>query len=118
MMNDENHDQNLIDSINARLLSSGFDKAVIKDTIIYCKDICEFRIWHVKSKYYYYVKLIPDSGSDIFLMASNNNSYYKYRNITLGEILDTLCSCGDINKLDMYMENRDNLNALEVLACR
>ena len=55
---------------------------------------------------------------DVYLMASNNNSYYRYRKLSLDEILDALVSCKDISKLEMYMENKDNLKTLEVLACQ
>lgn len=106
--------------IDSMLLSIGFDKSITTDTSYYHKGMCEFKIWKVRTGCFCFVKLLSwnDVNDDIFLIASNNNSYYRYRNLSLDEILNILTTCKDISKLEMYMANRDNLKALEVLACR
>lgn len=110
-----------IDSI---LLPVGFDKIITTDTICYRKGICKFvliKLWKVRKDYFFYVKLYSKSYADediIYLIASNNRSEYLYKNFSLDEILNILTTCKDVNKLEMYMENRDNLKTLEVLACR
>ena len=106
--------------IDSKLLSVGFESSLTPDTLYYHKDNCEFKIWKVRTGCFCFVKLLSwnDVNDDIFLMASNNNSYYRYRNLSLDEILNILTTCKDISKLEMYMANRDNLKALEVLACR
>lgn len=106
--------------IDLMLLPNGFDKSITADTVYYRKGICEFKLWKVRTGCFFFVKLLSESyvDEDIYLIASNNNSYYLHRNISLDETLDVLTSCEDVNKLDMYMLNRDNLKALEVLACR
>lgn len=106
--------------IDLMLLPIGFDKSITIDTIYYRKGMCELRLWKVRTGCFFFVKLLTESyaGEDIYLIASNNNSYYLHKNFSLDETLDVLTSCEDINKLDMYMSNRDNLKALEVLACR
>jgi len=106
--------------IDSKLLSAGFESSLTPDTLYYHKDNCEFKIWKVRTGCFCFVKLLSwnDVNDDIFLIASNNNSYYRYRNLSLDEILNILTTCKDISKLDMYMSNRDNLKALEVLACR
>ncbi len=105
--------------IDSKLLSAGFESSLTPDTRYYYKDNCEFKIWKVRTGCFCFVKLLSwtDASEDIFLMASNNNSYYRYRNLSLDEILNVLTTCKDVNKLDMYMANRENLKALEVLAC-
>ena len=110
-----------VSEIDNRLLPKGFVKQVYPDTLFYTKGICEFKVWKTRTRRFYFIKLIPNRDNvdeDIYLMSSNNHSYYKYNNVTLTEMLDILCSCTDVNKLDMYLENRDNLNALDVLACQ
>ena len=106
--------------IDSKLLSVGFESSLTPDTLYYHKDNCEFKIWKVRTGCFCFVKLLSwnDVNDDIFLIASNNNSYYRYRNLSLDEILNILTTCKDISKLEMYMANRDNLKALEVLACR
>lgn len=106
--------------IDSKLLSAGFESSLTPDTLYYHKDNCEFKIWKVRTGCFCFVKLLSwnDINDDIFLIASNNNSYYRYRNLSLDEILNILTTCKDISKLEMYMANRDNLKALEVLACR
>ena len=106
--------------IDLMLLPNGFDKSITTDTVYYRKGICEFKLWKVRTGCFFFVKLLSESyvDEDIYLIASNNNSYYLHRNISLDETLDVLTSCEDVNKLDMYMLNKDNLKALEVLACR
>jgi hypothetical protein len=106
--------------IDSKLLSVGFKSSLTPDTLYYHKDNCEFKIWKVRTGCFCFVKLLSwnDVNDDIFLIASNNNSYYRYRNLSLDEILNILTTCKDISKLEMYMANRDNLKALEVLACR
>jgi hypothetical protein len=110
----------LEDKIDSMLLPIGFDKSLTIDTIYYHKGICELRLWKVRTGCFFFVKLLTESytGEDIYLIACNNNSYYLHKNFSLDETLDVLTSCEDVNKLDMYMSNRDNLKALEVLACR
>ena len=110
-----------VSEIDNRLLPEGFVKRVYSDTLLYTKGICEFKVWKTRIRHFYFIKLIPNRDNideDIYLMSSNNHSYYKYNYVTLAEMLDILCSCTDVNKLDMYLENRDNLNALDVLACQ
>lgn len=106
--------------IDLMLLPIGFDKTMTIDTIYYRKGMCEFKLWKVRTGCFFFVKLLSEHciDEDIYLIACNNNSYYLHKNISLDETLDILTSCEDINKLDMYMSNRDNLKALEVLACR
>ena len=106
--------------IDSKLLSVGFESSLTPDTLYYHKDNCEFKIWKVRTGCFCFVKLLSwnDVNDDIFLIASNNNSYYRYRNLSLDEMLNILTTCKDISKLEMYMANRDNLKALEVLACR
>lgn len=105
--------------IDSMLLSIGFDKSITVDTSYYHKGMCEFKLWKVRTGCFFFVKLLSENSidEDIYLIASNNNSYYLHKNISLDETLDALTSCEDINKLDMYMANRENLKALEVLAC-
>lgn len=105
--------------IDSMLLPIGFDKSITADTSYYRKGMCEFKLWKVRTGCFFFVKLEESyDDEDIYLIASNNNSYYLHKNFSLDETLDVLTSCKDINKLDMYMLNRDNLKALEVLACR
>lgn len=104
--------------IDSMLLPIGFDKSITADTCYYHKGMCEFKLWKVRTGCFFFVKLITEVDEDIYLIACNNNSYYLHRNFSLDETLDALTSCEDINKLDMYMANRENLKALEVLACR
>lgn len=110
--------------IDSMLLPVGFIKTVTIDTIYYCKGICKFvliKLWKVRKGYFFYVKLYSESCADediIYLIASNNRSNYLYKNFSLDEILNILTTCKDVNKLDMYMVNRENLKTLEVLACR
>ena len=107
------------EKIDSMLLPIGFDKIMTKDTIYYRKGICEFKLWKVRTGCFFFVKLEEScEDEDIYLIACNNNSYYLHKNFSLDETLNVLTSCKDINKLDMYMLNRDNLKALEVLACR
>lgn len=108
------------EKIDSMLLPIGFDKSLTPDTIYYHKGICEFKLWKVRTGCFFFVKLLTESyaDEDIYLIASNNNSYYLHKKFSLDETLDVLTSCEDINKLDMYMSNRDNLKALEVLTCR
>lgn len=105
--------------IDSMLLPIGFNKSITADTSYYHKGMCEFKLWKVRTGCFFFVKLEEScDDEDIYLIASNNNSYYLHKNFSLDETLDVLTSCKDINKLDMYMLNRDNLKALEVLACR
>lgn len=104
--------------IDSMLLPIGFDKIKTKDAIYYHKGICEFKLWKVRTGCFFFVRLESCDDEDIYLISCNNNSYYLHKNVSLDETLDVLTSCEDINKLDMYMVNRDNLKALEVLACR
>lgn len=106
--------------IDLMLLPIGFDKTMTIDTIYYRKGMCEFKLWKVRTGCFFFVKLLSEHSidEDIYLIACNNNSYYLHKNISLDETLDILASCEDVNKLDMYMSNRDNLKTLEVLACR
>jgi hypothetical protein len=108
------------EKIDSMLLPIGFDKSMTIDTIYYRKGICEFKLWKVRTGCFFFVKLLSESyiDEDVYLIACNNNSYYLHKNFSLDETLDVLTSCEDVNKLDMYMLNRDNLKALEVLACR
>ena len=110
----------LEEKIDSMLLPIGFEKSISVDTIYYHKGICEFKLWKVRTGCFFFVKLLTESyvDEDIYLIAGNNNSYYLHKNFSLDETLDILTSCEDVNKLDMYMLNRDNLKALEVLACR
>lgn len=108
----------LEDKIDSMLLPIGFEKSITTDTIYYNKGICEFKLWKVRTGCFFFVKLESSDDDDIYLIACNNNSYYLHKNFSLKETLDVLTSCEDINKLDMYISNRDNLKALEVLACR
>lgn len=105
--------------IDSKLLSAGFDKSITVDTSYYHKGMCEFKLWKVRTGCFFFVKLLSENSidEDIYLIACNNNSYYLYKNISLDEILNILTTCKDVNKLDMYMANRENLKALEVLAC-
>jgi hypothetical protein len=105
------------EKIDSMLLPIGFDKSMTIDTIYYRKGICEFKLWKVRTGCFFFVKLESSDDDDIYLIACNNNSYYLHKNFSLKETLDVLTSCEDINKLDMYISNRDNLKALEVLAC-
>lgn len=110
-----------VSEIDNRLLPEGFVKRVYSDTLLYTKGICQFKVWKTRTGCFYFINLIPNRDNvdeDIRLISSNNHSYYKYNNVTLSEMLDILCSCTNVNKLDMYLENRDNLNALDVLACQ
>lgn len=107
------------EKIDSMLLPIGFDKRMMTDTIYYRKGMCEFKLWKVRTGCFFFVKLLSKHiDEDIYLIACNNNSYYLHKNISLDETLYALTSCEDINKLDMYMANRENLKALEVLACR
>ena len=108
------------EKIDSKLLSAGFELSLTVDTRYYYKDNCEFKIWKVRTGCFCFVKLLSydNVDDDVYLMASNNNSYYRYRKLSLDEILDALVSCKDISKLEMYMENKDNLKTLEVLACQ
>lgn len=112
------------EKIDSLLLPVGFNKIITTDTIYYRKGICRFvliKLWKVRTGYFFYVKLYSDNCVDediIYLIASNNNRRYLYKNFSLDEILNILTICKNVNKLDMYMSNRDNLKALEVLACR
>ena len=112
------------EKIDSLLLPVGFNKTITTDTIYYRKGICRFvliKLWKVRTGYFFYVKLYSDNCVDediIYLIASNNNRRYLYKNFSLDEILNILTICKNVNKLDMYMSNRDNLKALEVLACR
>lgn len=110
----------ILEKIDSKLLSAGFEPSLTTDTLYYYKDNCEFKIWKVRTGCFCFVKLLSwtDANDDIFLIASNNNSYYRYSNISLDEILNILTTCKDVSKLEMYMANRSNLEALEVLACR
>lgn len=112
------------EKIDSLLLPVGFNKTITTDTIYYRKGICRFvliKLWKVRTGYFFYIKLYSDNCVDediIYLIASNNNRRYLYKNFSLDEILNILTICKNVNKLDMYMSNRDNLKALEVLACR
>lgn len=114
----------MVEKIDSMLLPIGFVKSMVADTIYYCKGICKFvviKLWKVRKDYFFYVKLYSKSCADediIYLIANNNRSEYLYKNFSLDEILNILTTCKDVNKLDMYMANRENLKALEVLACR
>ena len=121
---DEPASPELEEKIDSMLLPIGFDKTMTIDTIYYSKGICKFVLFKfrkVRKSYFFYVKLYSESCADkdiIDLIASNNRHSYLYKNFSLDEILNILITCKDVNKLDMYMSNRDNLKALEVLACR
>ena len=121
---DEPASPELEEKIDSMLLPIGFDKTMTIDTIYYSKGICKFVLFKfrkVRKSYFFYVKLYSESCADkdiIYLIASNNRHSYLYKNFSLDEILNILITCKDVNKLDMYMSNRDNLKALEVLACR
>ena len=121
---DEPASPELVEKIDSMLLPIGFDKTMTTDTIYYCKGICKFVLFKfrkVRKSYFFYVKLYSESCAAediIYLIASNNRHYYLYKNFSLDEILNILTTCKDVNKLDMYMLNRENLKTLEVLACR
>ena len=121
---DEPASPELVEKIDSMLLPIGFDKTITTDTIYYCKGICKFVLFKfrkVRKSYFFYVKLYSESCAVediIYLIASNNRHYYLYKNFSLDEILNILTTCKDVNKLDMYMLNRENLKILEVLACR
>ena len=105
----------LEEKIDSMLLPIGFDKAMTPDTIYYSKGICKFVLFKfrkVRKSYFYYVKLYSENCAIediIYLIASNNRQYYLYKNFSLDEILNILTTCKDVNKLDMYMLNRENL---------
>ena len=102
-----------IQLVDNRLIPIGFVKSIVGNYIFYNKENCEFKIWCTALKNFYFLRL-----KNILLAASNNNSFYQYKKVSLNEILEWICSCEDINKLDMYLMNKENLEALEVLACR